>query len=291
MKIATCGVALRFSSLRRTEKYVSFLSPYAPCLWQFSLSHLIGKTMLRIKNINTFYGQVHAIKNVSLHLAEGEVVTLIGANGAGKTTLLNSLSGIVPPKTGQILFNETEINNLAPHKIVRLGVSQVPEGRQVFKPLSVSDNLELGAYLNYKIGGSKIQLRKDMERVFELFPILRQRRKQLAGTLSGGEQQMLAIGRALMTKPRLLLLDEPSLGLAPMVVQEILKVIANLSREKKTTILLVEQNARAALKIAHRGYVLETGRLILEGTAEELLENKDVQRAYLGRDKKEIWER
>ncbi len=247
--------------------------------------------MLRIKNINTFYGQVHAIKNVSLHLAEGEVVTLIGANGAGKTTLLNCLSGIVPPKTGQILFNETEINNLAPHKIVRLGVSQVPEGRQVFKPLSVEDNLELGAYLNYGIKGGKIQTKKDMEMVYELFPMLLQRRKQLAGTLSGGEQQMLAIGRALMAKPRLLLLDEPSMGLAPMIVQEILKVIANLSREKKTTILLVEQNARAALKIANRGYVLETGRLILEGTADELLENKDVQRAYLGRDKKEIWER
>jgi len=247
--------------------------------------------MLRIKNINTFYGQVHAIKNISLHLAEGEIVTLIGANGAGKTTLLNSLSGIVPPKTGQILFNETQINNLAPHKIVRLGVSQVPEGRQVFKPLSVEDNLELGAYLNYKIGSSKNPSRKDMEMVYDLFPILRQRRKQLAGTLSGGEQQMLAIGRALMAKPRLLLLDEPSMGLAPMIVLEILKVIADLSREKKTTILLVEQNARAALKIAHRGYVLETGRLILEGTAEKPLENKDVQRAYLGRDKKEIWER
>ncbi|PKN19919.1 MAG: branched-chain amino acid ABC transporter ATP-binding protein [Deltaproteobacteria bacterium HGW-Deltaproteobacteria-6] len=247
--------------------------------------------MLRIKNINTFYGQVHAIKNVSLHLAEGEIVTLIGANGAGKTTLLNSLSGIVPPKTGQILFKEMEINHLAPHKIVRLGVSQVPEGRQVFKPLSVEDNLELGAYLNYGIKGGKAQAKQDMETVYELFPILRQRRKQLAGTLSGGEQQMLAIGRALMAKPRLLLLDEPSMGLAPMIVQEILKVIAGLSRVKKTTILLVEQNARAALKIAHRGYVLETGRLILEGTADELLENKDVQRAYLGRDKKEIWER
>jgi branched-chain amino acid transport system ATP-binding protein len=247
--------------------------------------------VLRIKNINTFYGQVHAIKNISLHLAEGEVVTLIGANGAGKTTLLNSLSGIVPPKSGQILFNNTEINHLAPHSIVRQGVSQVPEGRQVFKPLSVEDNLELGAYLHYRIRGGKSETKKDMEMVFELFPILRQRRKQLAGTLSGGEQQMLAIGRALMAKPRLLLLDEPSMGLAPMIVQEILKVIANLSREKKTTVLLVEQNARAALKIAHRGYVLETGRLILEGTADELLENKDVQRAYLGRDKKEIWER
>jgi len=247
--------------------------------------------MLRIKNINTFYGQVHAIKNISLHLAEGEVVTLIGANGAGKTTLLNSLSGIVPPKSGQILFNDAEISNLAPHTVVRLGVSQVPEGRQVFKPLSIDDNLELGAYLNYRITGGKAQAKKDMEMVYELFPILRQRRKQLAGTLSGGEQQMLAIGRALMAKPKLLLLDEPSMGLAPMIVQEILKVIANLSSEKKTTILLVEQNARAALKIANRGYVLETGRLILEGTAAELLENKDVQRAYLGRDKKEIWER
>ncbi len=247
--------------------------------------------MLRIKNINTFYGQVHAIKNVSLHLAEGEVVTLIGANGAGKTTLLNSLSGIVPPKSGQIIFSDAEISHLAPHKIVRLGVSQVPEGRQVFKPLSVEDNLELGAYLNYRITGGTAQAKKDMAMVFELFPVLLQRRKQLAGTLSGGEQQMLAIGRALMAKPKLLLLDEPSMGLAPMIVQEILKVIASLSREKKTTILLVEQNARAALKIAHRGYVLETGRLILEGTAVELLENKDVQRAYLGRDKKEIWER
>ena len=247
--------------------------------------------MLKIKNVNTYYGQVHAIKNVSLHLAEGEIVTLIGANGAGKTTLLNSLSGIVPPKSGQILFEDSEIGNRAPHSIVRMGISQVPEGRQVFKPLSVEDNLELGAYLNYKIKGGGSEAKKDMETVYDLFPILRQRRKQLAGTLSGGEQQMLAIGRSLMAKPRLLLLDEPSMGLAPMIVQEILKVIENLSQEKKTTILLVEQNARAALKIAHRGYLLETGRLILEGAAAELLQNKDVQRAYLGRDKKEIWER
>lgn len=247
--------------------------------------------MLRLKNINTYYGQVHAIKNVSLHLMEGEIVTLIGANGAGKTTLLNSLSGIVPPKSGQILFKDKEISPLAPHGIVRLGVSQVPEGRQVFKPLSVEDNLNLGAYLNYRRKGGRAEAKKDMEMVYDLFPILRQRRKQPAGTLSGGEQQMLAIGRALMAKPKLLLLDEPSMGLAPMIVQEILNVIENLSLEKKTSILLVEQNARAALKIAHRGYVLETGRLILEGAAAELLENKDVQRAYLGRDKKEIWER
>jgi len=247
--------------------------------------------VLRLKNINTYYGQVHAIKNVSLHLAEGEIVTLIGANGAGKTTLLNSLSGIVPPRSGEILFGDKDISQLAPHSIVRLGISQVPEGRQVFKPLSVEDNLELGAYLKYKIRGGKTEAKKDMEMIYELFPILRQRRKQLAGTLSGGEQQMLAIGRALMAQPRLMLLDEPSMGLAPMIVQEILNVIENLSKEKQTTILLVEQNARAALKIAHRGYVLETGRLILEGAAAELLENKDVQRAYLGRDKKEIWER
>jgi branched-chain amino acid transport system ATP-binding protein len=173
-----------------------------------------------------------------------------------------------------------------------MGVSQVPEGRQVFKPLSVEDNLELGAYLHNKIlGGGKAEVKKTSEMVYALFPILRERRKQLAGTLSGGEQQMLAIGRAFMARPKLMLLDEPSMGLAPMVAQEIFRVIENLSREKKTTILLVEQNARAALKMANRGYVLENGRLILEGTAAELLENKDVQRAYLGKDKKEIWER
>ena len=247
--------------------------------------------MLRIKNINTFYGQVHALKNVSLHLAEGEIVTLIGANGAGKTTLLNTLSGIVPPKSGQIIFDNTPIAALAPHSIVKLGVSQVPEGRQVFKPLSVEDNLELGAYLRYKMKTGKAEARQTIEMVYGLFPILRKRSKQMAGTLSGGEQQMLAIGRALMAKPRLLLLDEPSMGLAPMISQEIFRVVATLSRESNTTVLLVEQNARAALKMAHRGYVIETGRLILEGTADELLQNKDVQRAYLGRDKKEIWER
>ncbi len=247
--------------------------------------------MLRIKNINTYYGQVHALKNVSLHLAEGEIVTLIGANGAGKTTMLNSLSGIVPPQRGEIIFDGIPVNNLAPSRIVKLGISQVPEGRQVFKPLSVEDNLRLGAYLQQKSPAGRAEAKKNMEMVYDLFPILQARKKQLAGTLSGGEQQMLAVGRALMAKPRLLLLDEPSMGLAPMIVQEIFKVIKNLAQEKKTTILLVEQNARAALKMAHRGYVLETGKMILEGTAGELLENKDVQRAYLGKDKKEIWER
>ena len=218
-------------------------------------------------------------------------MTLIGANGAGKTTLLNSLSGVVPPRSGEIFLNDVPINNLAVHQIVRMGISQVPEGRQVFKPISVEDNLELGAYLKHKMLGGSDEVKKNKEMVYDLFPILKDRRKQLAGTLSGGEQQMLAIGRALMARPKLMLLDEPSMGLAPMVSQEIFRVIENLSREKRTTVLLVEQNARAALKMANRGYVLENGRLILEGTASELLENKEVQRAYLGKDKKEIWER
>lgn len=247
--------------------------------------------MLKIKNINTYYGQAQALKNVSLHLSQGEIVTLLGANGAGKTTLLNSLSGVVPPRSGQIVFNDVPITNLAVHQIVRMGISQVPEGRQVFKPVSVENNLELGAYLYYNMFRGREDVKKNKEMVYELFPILKERRKQLAGTLSGGEQQMLAIGRAFMARPKLMLLDEPSMGLAPMVVQEIFRVIENLSQERKTTVLLVEQNARAALKMAHRGYVLENGRMVLEGTAAELLDNKDVQRAYLGRDKKEIWER
>jgi branched-chain amino acid transport system ATP-binding protein len=247
--------------------------------------------MLKIKNINTYYGQVHVLKNVSLHLTAGEIVTLIGANGAGKTTLLNSLSGIIPSRSGQIIFDGVPINDLAAHQIVKMGISQVPEGRQVFKPLSVEDNLELGAYLQYKTRAGRASAKETNEMIYALFPILRERRKQLAGTLSGGELQMLSIGRALMAKPKLLLLDEPSMGLAPIVAQEIFQVIENLSREAKTTIFLVEQNARAALKLANRGYVLETGRLILEGTAADLLQNKEVQRAYLGKDKKEIWER
>jgi len=247
--------------------------------------------MLKIKNINLYYGQVHSLKNVSLHLNEGEIVTLIGANGAGKTTLLNSLSGIVPPRSGEIFFQDRPIGNLPAHQIVKLGISQVPEGRQIFKPLSVEDNLELGAYLYHRAKGEKEQIKKTAEMVYELFPILKERAGQLAGTLSGGELQMLSIGRALMARPKLLLLDEPSMGLAPLVAQEIFQVIAGLSRERRTTILLVEQNARAALKMAHRAYVLETGRLIMEGKAADLLENKEVQRAYLGKDKKEIWER
>jgi branched-chain amino acid transport system ATP-binding protein len=247
--------------------------------------------MLTIKNINTYYGQVHALKNTSLHLQEGEIVTLIGANGAGKTTLLNTISGLIPPRSGQILFCGAPIQTLTPHTIVGLGISQVPEGRQVFKPLSVEDNLELGGYLRYRKRSGRKEAKITMDMVYSLFPILLERRKQLAGTLSGGEQQMLAIGRALMAKPKIMLLDEPSMGLAPLVVQEIFRVIKNLAGEKKTTVLLVEQNAKVALKTAGRGYVLETGKIILDGDAAELMENRDVQRAYLGRDKKEIWER
>ena len=247
--------------------------------------------MLRLKNINTYYGKVHALKNISLHLAEGEIVPLIGANGAGKTTILNTISGVTPAAAGELQFNKETISALAPDRIVKLGISQVPEGRQVFKPLSVEDNLELGAYLRYRNREGKDTIHKDMEQIFTLFPRLEERRRQLAGTMSGGEQQMLAIGRALMAKPRMLLLDEPSMGLAPLVVQEIFKVLAQLRQEHGTTILLVEQNAKAALKLADRGYVLETGKVILEGQADELLENAEVKRAYLGKDKKEIWER
>ena len=240
--------------------------------------------MLRIDNVNTYYGKVHALKNVSLHLREGEIVTLIGANGAGKTTILNSISGVTPASSGEIAFRGQPIGRLLPDRIVKLGVSQVPEGRQVFKPLSVEDNLELGAYLRYRASEKSSAIHRDMERIFTLFPRLEERRKQLAGTMSGGEQQMLAIGRAMMANPKLLLLDEPSMGLAPLVVQEIFRVLERLRAETGMTILLVEQNAKAALKLADRGYVLETGKVILEGVAGELLENADVKRAYLGKE-------
>jgi branched-chain amino acid transport system ATP-binding protein len=247
--------------------------------------------MLRLKNINTYYGKVHALKNVSLHLGEGEIVTLVGANGAGKTTILNTISGVSPAAGGEILFLKEAVTCLSTDQIVKLGISQVPEGRQMFKPLSVEDNLELGAYLRYRSREKRDAIHKDMQMVFDLFPRLEERRGQLAGTMSGGEQQMLAIGRALMARPKLLLLDEPSMGLAPLVVHEIFKVLEQLRRENGTTILLVEQNAKAALKLADRGYVMETGKVVLEGKSGELMENAEVKRAYLGKDKKEIWER
>jgi branched-chain amino acid transport system ATP-binding protein len=247
--------------------------------------------MLKIKNINTYYGKLHALRNVSIHVSAGEIVALIGSNGAGKTTTLNTVSGINPPANGEIHFDGSLISKLSPDAIVKLGISQVPEGRQIFKPLSVEDNLELGAYLRSQAGEKKKDIMKDKNAIYALFPRLGERRKQISGTLSGGEQQMLAIGRALMAKPRLLLLDEPAMGLAPLLVQEIFQVIEELRRQRGTSILLVEQNARVALKVADRGYVLETGKVILEETASELLANKDVQRAYLGKDRKQIWER
>ncbi len=247
--------------------------------------------MLKVKNINTYYGKLHALKNISLHVNAGEIVALIGANGAGKTTILNTISAVTPPRNGEIQLEGASINGLSADSIVRLGISQVPEGRQIFKPLTVEDNLELGAYLRYRAGEKRKDITKDKDTVYSLFPKLLERKKQVAGTLSGGEQQMLAIGRALMAKPKLLLLDEPAMGLAPILVQEIFRVIEELRVRQGTSVLLVEQNARVALKVADRGYVLETGKVILEETASELLANKDVQRAYLGKDKKEIWER
>lgn len=250
-----------------------------------------GAGLLNVKNLNTYYGKVHALKNVSLHLCEKEIVALIGANGAGKTTILNTISGVTPPQSGTIHFAGESVEGLPPDKLVKTGISQVPEGRQVFKGLSVAENLELGAYLRFVGREPKENIKKDIAHIYELFPRLEERKKQMAGTLSGGEQQMLAIGRALMARPKLLLLDEPSMGLAPLVVQEIFAVIEHLRSDEGTTVLLVEQNAKAALKMADRAYVLETGKIILEGNAADLLVNPEVQRAYLGKEKKDIWER
>jgi branched-chain amino acid transport system ATP-binding protein len=234
--------------------------------------------MLELRNVETFYGNIMALKGISLSVNEGEIITLIGANGAGKSTALMTICGITPPRRGEILFLEKPIHRVEPHEIVTLGVSQVPEGRRIFPLLTVTENLAMGAFL--RDDGEEIA--RDMEYIFSLFPILKERRRQPGGTLSGGEQQMLAISRALMARPRLLLLDEPSLGLAPLVFQLIFRMIPKINRENGTTILLVEQNANMALRIAHRGYVLENGRIILEGAAESLLNNEEVKRAYLG---------
>jgi len=234
--------------------------------------------VLKLENINTFYGKIQALKNVSIEVSEGEIITLIGANGAGKSTTLMSISGIVPARTGKIYFEGQEISSLEPDLIVGLGISQVPEGRRIFPNLSVRENLDLGAFLRK----DKPAIHKDLDMVFELFPILAQRRHQAGGTLSGGEQQMLAISRAIMGRPRLLLLDEPSLGLAPLIVQQIFEIITQINRENKTTIFLVEQNAYLALKIAHRGYVMETGSVTLTDTGANLMQNEQVKNAYLG---------
>ncbi len=237
--------------------------------------------MLEVENIHVYYGGLHALKGINMEVKKGEIVAIIGRNGAGKTTLLNALSGLVKVKEGSIRFRGQEITGLKPHRIVELGLYQVPEGRLVFSPLTVMENLELGAYLRTSPQEKK-KAREDLEYVLELFPVLRERLHQQAGTLSGGEQQMLAIGRALVGKTKLLALDEPSLGLAPMIVREIFQTIIRL-REDGGTILLVEQNARAALTISDRAYVMEAGRVVLEGPSRELLENQEVQRAYLGR--------
>ncbi|MBU1208816.1 MAG: ABC transporter ATP-binding protein [Proteobacteria bacterium] len=243
--------------------------------------------MLKIKNIDAFFGKIQVLRRVSLHVERREIVSLIGANGAGKTTLLNVISGLHPSQNGSRIFLDGEIRGLKPEKIVALGILQVPEADKVFNPLTVLENLELGAYLRRQDQG---QLVPEMEKVYQLFPILRDRQGQLAGTLSGGERQMLALGKALMGQPQLLMLDEPSLGLAPTVVSEIFRIIRSLN-DRGITILLVEQNAKEALRICHRAYVLDTGRILLTGTGEELLNNEEVKRAFLGKDYRGKWER
>lgn len=233
--------------------------------------------LLHIDDIQTFYGSIQALKGISFTVDEGEIVTLIGANGAGKTTTLHTISGILHPRHGAILLDGKPIHTVPAHDVVRLGVAQSPEGRRVFGRLSVAENLEMGAFIR----NDKAAIKTDMDRVYALFPRLKERQKQLAGTLSGGEQQMLAMGRALMARPRLLLLDEPSMGLAPILVDLIFDTIIEINKQG-TTVLLVEQNALKALSIAHRAYVLETGRIVLSGTGEELLNDPEVMKAYLG---------
>src|SRR5262245_34627891 len=233
--------------------------------------------MLEVEGLDVFYGAVHALKGVTIRAEAGEIVTLIGANGAGKSTLLRSISGLVPARAGRVVFEGRDITRTPPHEIVGLGLSHAPEGRMVFANLSVEDNLELGAYRRK----DRSRIREDYDGVYALFPRLRERRRQTAGTLSGGEQQMLAIARALMSRPRLLLLDEPSLGIAPILMREIFRTVREIN-QRGVTVLLVEQNAHLALAIARRGYVLETGRVQLEDEAARLLQNEDVKKAYLG---------
>jgi len=233
--------------------------------------------MLKVENLNVFYGAIHALHDISFQVNKGEIVTLIGANGAGKTTTLHTISGLLRQKSGVITFKDKNLAAVHPHKLVTLGLSQVPEGRRVFAQMSVLENLEMGAYIRKNAN----EMKNDLEMVFSHFPRLKERVKQLAGTLSGGEQQMLAMGRALMSHPDLLMLDEPSMGLSPILVQEIFSIIQDVNKVG-TTILLVEQNANMALSIANRAYVLETGRIVMEGDAKELMSNDDVRKAYLG---------
>ena len=244
--------------------------------------------MLTVTSLVTGYGKVQALRGVSLHVRQGELVALIGANGAGKSTILRAISGLLPARRGDILLGGQSIARWAPHRIVQAGVVHAPEGRQLFPDMTVYENLVLGAY-RWPAAQKRAHLREEFEWVYSIFPILQERWRQEAGTLSGGEQQMLAIGRALMARPKLLLLDEPSMGLAPMVARQIFDTIVAL-RDAGLTILLVEQNARAALRMCDRGYVLETGQVVLEGTPSQLATNREVQRAYLGKGYKEVWE-
>ncbi|MCK5737303.1 MAG: ABC transporter ATP-binding protein [Spirochaetaceae bacterium] len=234
--------------------------------------------MLKVENIQTYYSNIQALKGITLEVGKGEIICLIGANGAGKSTTLMSISGIEPPRDGKVILEGVDITGMPPHKIVTMGMSQVPEGRRIFPQLSILENLDMGAYLRT----DKDEIKRDLEYVFDLFPILSQRRGQSGGTLSGGEQQMLAISRALMAKPRILLMDEPSLGLAPIIVQQIFGIITRINKEQGTTIFLVEQNANQALKIADRGYVLQNGMIVKSDTSKALMEDEEVKNAYLG---------
>jgi branched-chain amino acid transport system ATP-binding protein len=243
--------------------------------------------MLKLRSIQAYYGQIHVLKAVSLHMQPGEIVAVIGANGAGKSTLLKTIAGLMHPQSGAVMHLEEDISSLPPEKRIRRGIALCPEGRRLFKDLSVEDNILLGAYVRR----DKKKIKKDMDDLRREFPILDKFWKRSAGSLSGGEQQMVALCRALMADPEVLLLDEPSLGLSPLLAKEILQRIKYLNQEKGLSILLVEQNARAALGMSHRAYVLETGRIVLEGGGRELLEHKEVQRAYLGKGYKEVWER
>lgn len=236
--------------------------------------------LLELENVHTYYGHIHALKGISMTVDQGEIVTLIGANGAGKSTTLRTISGLLTPRVGQVRLAGKRIDRMPPHEIVHLGISHAPEGRRIFPNLSVLENLEMGAYIH---NTRSAEYQSDLERVFTLFPRLRERMRQKGGTLSGGEQQMLAIGRALMARPRVLLLDEPSMGLAPVIVEQIFDIILDINKQG-TTILLVEQNALMALSIAHRGYVLQSGKIVLEDTAKNLQANETVQKAYLGID-------
>ena len=237
----------------------------------------MAEEMLKVEDINVYYGSIHAIKGVSFSVNKGEIVTLIGANGAGKSTTLNTVSGLLRSKTGSITFNGQDLGKIPPHKIVSMGLAQVPEGRRVFLSMTVQENLEMGAYTRK----NSVEIAEELEKVYERFPRLKERRRQIAGTLSGGEQQMLAMGRALMSKPELLMLDEPSMGLSPILVDQIFDIVKELNKTG-TTVLLVEQNAQMALSVADRGYVLETGKIVTSANAQELLNNDAVKKAYLG---------